>query len=85
MASSNASIPACALQKVRLGAQEDVTWYGMIIPGNVKFRWLADDSHVSIFQKTSNHSNETPLIGKGGSCAARTTLTGLFAMSTMEV
>ena len=27
------------------------------IPNNVKYRWLADDGHVSVFQKPSNHSN----------------------------
>jgi gluconolactonase len=27
------------------------------IPGNVKYRWLDDDGHVSIFQKPSYHGN----------------------------
>jgi len=27
------------------------------IPNNVKYRWLADDGRVSVFQKPSNHSN----------------------------
>ena len=27
------------------------------IPNNVKYRWLADDGHVSVLQKPSNHGN----------------------------